>query len=192
MTDNQKEEDKSPQVHATGDVKMTEEIKAEVQPIIDIVETKIEEKSNEGPGRPSVMGELTLQKLEVAFKVGCSDEEACFYADISPRTLYNYQSENEEFTQMKVVWKKRPVLKARQVVVQAIENNDLPTAKWYLEKNWDVEEFGDKVKHSGDVRHDLVPHASVNEYRIKLNEAMTADIKAYWQKERDKKLNENS
>ena len=34
------------------------------------------------------MTENTLNKLEHAFAVGASDEEACFYADIAPKTMF--------------------------------------------------------------------------------------------------------
>ena len=174
------------QIHAKGNAIPG----PEVQPIIDAVieKQKNEEKSSVEVGRPTVMDEITLQKLEMAFKVGCTDAEACFYADISMRTLYYYQEANKEFLHKKELWKKRPVLKARQVVVGALENNDLPTAKWYLEKNWEVEEFGDKLKHSGEIATDF-PHIAVFEYRQKLKEAMREDIKKYWESQDD---NQNS
>lgn len=32
--------------------------------------------------RPTVINDAVVQKLEEAFALGCSDEEACIYADI--------------------------------------------------------------------------------------------------------------
>lgn len=103
-------------------------------------------------GRKTKMTPLTLDKLEAAFKVGCPDIEACYYADIGLDTLYNYQKKHPEFSNRKMLWKKRPVLKARQVVVQALENNDIHTAKWFLERQ-DSDDYGEKIKveHSGSV-----------------------------------------
>ena len=49
-------------------------------------------------GRPTIMTPQVLQKLELAFSYGCTDDEACFFADIAPATLYNYQKEYPEFT----------------------------------------------------------------------------------------------
>lgn len=74
-------------------------------------------------GRPTVMTDLVLKKLEEAFAWGCSDKEACFYADISEKTLYNYQEKNEDFLHRKELLKERPVLLARKAVVENLENN---------------------------------------------------------------------
>jgi hypothetical protein len=84
-------------------------------------------------GRPTVMTPEVLKKLEEAFAIGASDREACFYADISDKTLYNYQSEHPEFVQRKEALKERPVLLARQKVVEAIKE-DVKNAQWYLER----------------------------------------------------------
>jgi hypothetical protein len=83
-------------------------------------------------GRPTVMTEDTLQKLEMAFAIGASDIEACVYADIVPSTLYNYQNDNPEFLERKRMLKDRPLLKARQTVVDNL--NDPRHAEWYLER----------------------------------------------------------
>ena len=56
-------------------------------------------KSN--AGRPTVMTKDTIAKLEEAFKCGASDLEACFYADISKDSLYNYQKKHPEFIERK-------------------------------------------------------------------------------------------
>lgn len=62
-------------------------------------------------GRPTVMTESVLEKLHYAFSIGCTDEEACVYADIDEKTLYNFQTKNPEFIQLKEGWKIQPVLK---------------------------------------------------------------------------------
>jgi len=85
-------------------------------------------------GRPSIITDEVLQKLEQAFSLDCTDEEACIYADISPRTLYNYQDANPEFLQRKKLLKQKLVLKARTVISNSLSENDRDTAKWYLER----------------------------------------------------------
>ena len=84
-------------------------------------EAKIQPK-NEG-GRPTKKTDLTLQKLEQAFMWGCTDKEACLYANISEKTLYNYQAIDQEFLQRKELLKQMPILKARSAVVNALEDN---------------------------------------------------------------------
>lgn len=74
-------------------------------------------------GRPTVMTEAVLRKLEEAFAIGATDKEACFYADISPTSLYEYQDRNPKFAERKDALKERPVLLARQTVVKNLESN---------------------------------------------------------------------
>jgi hypothetical protein len=84
-------------------------------------------------GRPSVITDEVLAKLEHAFLLGCTDLEACFYADISKDALYNYQNRNPEFNDRKEKLKSNPVFIARTTVVKEIaEKGEL--ALKYLER----------------------------------------------------------
>lgn len=85
-------------------------------------------------GRPTVLTQEVVQKLEHAFSIGATDIEACFYAGISRGTLYNYQKENPDFLDRKEMLKERQVFKARMVIVQALQDGDKNMAKWYLER----------------------------------------------------------
>lgn len=85
-------------------------------------------------GRKSTMTDEKLQKLRQAFSIGCSDREACVYADVALSTLYNYQNANPEFIEEKAGLKEKPVLLARQVVVKSLEKEDVKTAQWLLER----------------------------------------------------------
>lgn len=87
-----------------------------------------------GAGRPTIMTPDVVNKLEQAFSMGCTDLEACLYADISKQTLYNYQEKHPEFVDRKEMLKQKLVLKARSVVAEALNNKDENTAKWYLER----------------------------------------------------------
>lgn len=80
------------------------------------------------------MTDEKLQKLRQAFSIGCSDREACVYADVALSTLYNYQNANHEFIEEKAGLKEKPVLLARQVVVKSLEKEDVKTAQWLLER----------------------------------------------------------
>ncbi len=80
------------------------------------------------------MTEATLNKLEEAFAMGCSDREACFFANISSQTLYNYQKDNPEFVERKAMLKENPVLLARTTVVEAIKGGNVNTSTWLLER----------------------------------------------------------
>lgn len=104
-------------------------------------------------GRPTVMTETVVKKLEEAFAIGASDAEACFYADITKQTLYNYQEKNPEFIDRKEALKERPVLLARQTVLKAMET-DPQTARWFLERKRKAE-FASRSELTGADGKDL-------------------------------------
>src|SRR3989304_5910312 len=85
------------------------------------------------PGRPTKMTPTTLQKLHEAFLWGCSDREACLWADINPDTLYCYQEANPEYSEQKEAWKSCPNIKARRTLVRALDK-DPNLALKYLER----------------------------------------------------------
>jgi hypothetical protein len=77
-------------------------------------------KSN--AGRPTKMTENTVNKLEEAFLMGCSDAEACFFADISKQTLYTYQEKNPEFVDRKERLKSNPLFLSRRIQLEALKD----------------------------------------------------------------------
>jgi hypothetical protein len=106
---------------------------------------KTTKKGKHPGGRPEKITISILNKLEEAFLLGCTDEEACLSADISPRTLYKYQERNPEFIQRKELLKNNPVYKARKSVVESIEG-DPELALKFLER---------KKKDEFSLRHEL-------------------------------------
>lgn len=84
-------------------------------------------------GRPPKINNDILGKLEQAFALGCSDREACLYADINPSTLYDYQKRHPDFTERKQALKEKPVLKARIASDKLLTEGDPVHTRWYLE-----------------------------------------------------------
>lgn len=123
---------------------------------------------SEPVGRPPLINDAVLQKLESVFAIGGTDKEACFYADISPATLYNYQNEHPEFVERKEALKEQPILKARQTVVKAL---DQPTnAQWYLTRKAKIE-FAERIEKTGAGGEPLAPDTeAVRELTKTLNE----------------------
>lgn len=103
-------------------------------------------KDKKTAGRPTVMTPEVVNKLEQAFSMGCSDLEACLFADISKQTLYDYQAKHPEFTDRKAMLKETLILKARSVIATSLNNKDENTAKWYLERKR-KDEFSLKVEN---------------------------------------------
>ena len=105
-------------------------------------------------GRKTVMTEEVIAKLEEAFAWGCTDREACLWADIAEKTLYNYQEKNPEFVQRKESLKDKPILLARKTVVNAIKDGDRTMSLAYLDRK-KKDEFSTKVEN--DVRVKELP-----------------------------------
>lgn len=105
-------------------------------------------------GRKTVMTPEVIAKLEEAFGWGCSDVEACLWAEIAPATLYQYQEKNPKFAERKADLKETPVLLARKTVVNAIKKGDRTTAMQYLERK-KKDEFSTKTEN--DVRVKELP-----------------------------------
>lgn len=85
-------------------------------------------------GRPTVMTDETIAKLEDAFAWGCSDTEACCYADIAPSTLYRYQESHEGFSERKEVLKNSVKMRAKRVISASIDANDLASAHKVIDR----------------------------------------------------------
>ncbi len=92
-------------------------------------------------GRPTKMTPEVIQKLEDAFTWGCTDLEACCYADISKTALYEYCQKNNEFAERKETLKNQPLMKSRRIINQALDDNDLNTANRVVDRK-----EGQKIK----------------------------------------------
>jgi hypothetical protein len=93
------------------------------------------------------MIESVVKKLEEAFAWGCTDTEACAYVDITPATLYHYQTKFPEFLEIKDLLKKHPIMRARKTVVEAIEKDPHLALKFLERKKKD--EFGLRQEITG-------------------------------------------
>ena len=92
-------------------------------------------------GRPTVMTTDVIRKLEDAFSWGCTDLEACCFANIGKTALYEYCDKNPEFAEWKETLKNNPVMKARRVVMGALDEADVATAHKVIDRK-----EGTKVK----------------------------------------------
>lgn len=110
-----------------------------------------EEKKN-CVGRPRTITPKKLEKLEEAFKLGCSNREACFYADVAESTFYDFLKDYPEYSDKIAMWKDYQKIKARYVVHKALENNDRDMAKWYLERKA-KDEFSTKQEFDATINN---------------------------------------
>lgn len=108
-------------------------------------------------GRPTVMTPETVNKLEEVFAIGGTDEEACFYANISKQTLYDYQDKHPEYIDRKEQLKQKPFLKARQTIVKALDN---PQYAFEYMKRKKKEEWSERAELTGANGTSLMPEAT--------------------------------
>jgi hypothetical protein len=132
-------------------------------------------KTKNKVGRPTVMTDLIVQKLEDAFLKGYSDVQACIYAGISKQSLYNYCNENKEFLDQKELLKSNVSMISKTNIVDKIKEGDIELSKWWLERK-NKNEFSLKTINDNTNRnYDKVEVDPVQE-RIK-------EIEAEWKKE---------
>lgn len=113
-------------------------------------------------GRPTVMTDETLSKLEEAFLNGASDKEACFIANISTQSLYDYQKLNPEYAERKEGLKDMPKYQAKKNIVEAIKDKNLTTSQWYAERKI-KDEFAVRSELSGTGGKDLIPQPELSD-----------------------------
>ena len=94
-------------------------------------------------GRPTKMTDETVMKLEQAFAIDATVEEACSYADISRNTFYVWLKEHEEYQDRIDELRQRPMLKARQTIVKSLDTPE--GARWYLARK-KKQEFSEKIE----------------------------------------------
>lgn len=103
--------------------------------------------------RPTVMTPEVIAKLEEAFAWGCTDIEACLWADIATKTLYVYQEKNPEFAQRKAELKEKPIMLARKSVVDRLPRDPELSLKFLERKK--KSEFSLRQELTGEDGKDL-------------------------------------
>ena len=124
----------------------------------DIPTTQPSTTPKKKTGRPLFDGrdeKDVVRLLEEAFALGCTDLEACLYADIGKTALYKYQDKHPEFAERKELLKNRPVLQARNSVIQAMKRDGNLALK-FLERKAKAE-FALRTELTGKDGADLLP-----------------------------------
>jgi hypothetical protein len=83
-------------------------------------------------GRPHVVTDEAVAQLVIAFSIDATVVEACALADISRDAFYDYLKLNPDFSDRIARLREKPVLKARQTVVNNLTDPEI--AFKYLER----------------------------------------------------------
>jgi hypothetical protein len=98
-------------------------------------------------GQPTIMTDKTKKILEDAFLGGVSNITiACGLAGITRQTYYNHCKEDPQFDLRCKTLRDRPLVKAMQNIAKAIDEGDIHTSKWVLER---------RVKEDFSIRQEL-------------------------------------
>lgn len=100
-------------------------------------------------GRPSEFTEEVVKKLEEAFAIDATVEEACYYAHISRQSYYNNVKEGTALFDRFKALRERPVLLARQTAVSKITES-YGNAMDYLKRKR-KDEFSEQFRSAVDV-----------------------------------------
>ncbi|MAH46255.1 hypothetical protein CMI37_10520 [Candidatus Pacearchaeota archaeon] len=120
----------------------------------------IVKKKRKKSGRPTSDTPETRQKIEQAAALDASVAEIAFYAGISRETYYQIIKKDKTFSDRIEALRNKPVLKARQTIVQGLDQPD--TARWFLERKRKAE-FSHRTELTGPDGKDLIPSAEEKE-----------------------------
>lgn len=98
----------------------------------DFVASKKNKKSK--AGRPSVITDAVVGKLELGFSKGLNKTECCRFAGISRDSLYAYLEKNPKFSDRIEELQSHPSMKAKINIADRIEKGDIDLSQWYLER----------------------------------------------------------
>lgn len=87
-------------------------------------------------GRPWFNGKDIVEvkkKLEEAYSHALPFTEVLLYCAISESSLLRYLKANEGFRRRLLALKQSQNITARRIIAEALKNNDLQTARWWLE-----------------------------------------------------------
>lgn len=140
-------------------IKQTEKKIIKMQAELDLLKKDDEKKDRrENMGIREKNREEALAVLKRCWANGASDKEACQVAGIHYNTLQNWLHGRTEDGGGKVeglieerdLLKTKPTYTARKNIVNAIDEGDIDTSKWYLERK-QPDEFSTKNKQDIDI-----------------------------------------
>jgi UDP-N-acetylmuramyl tripeptide synthase len=85
-------------------------------------------------GRPSVITEDVVQKLEAALACGYSVNVACYYSGVSRSAFYEHKAMDRAFSDKMRLAEELSTHRARQVILQAIDKGDVKAAMYWLNR----------------------------------------------------------
>lgn len=99
-------------------------------------------------GRPTKMTPERIETLKKCYLAGFTDQQACFYAEISENTLHVYCDKHPDFREWKEAAKKNPAMIAKMNLLQSLKKGDKDISKFILERT-EKENYSTRSEHTG-------------------------------------------
>ncbi len=126
-------------------------------------------------GRPTVMTDVVIGKLEEIFALDGTVKEACFYAGINPDTYYTFVKDNPKYSDRFNALRETPFLAARRTIVNSLKNPD--NAFKYMERK-KKDEFSVRIENTGKDGKDLIPVPILSIMNVQDNDSNNQNIEA--------------
>ncbi len=156
--------------------KYAEKLDAEAKQTVERWKNEVDETEREAKskrGRPTKLKPEVVTKLLAAFNMGYNVTEAALYAGISRKTYYVWLCENPDFRNKINRAKIEPNIKAKAVVINAINSGDLRASQWWLERKA-ANEFTTKPQAEPDIPAELREHIEVVADTVRVQEKIIA------------------
>lgn len=145
----------------------------------DLPEEIEKKKHNPKWWRPPVMTSSVIDKLKLCFSVWMTDEQSCYFCQISTDVLYKYQREHPEFIKEKDILKESITMQARVNIWRSIKNWNV-TDSWQWVKIKDSS-FTPKLQVNWNISSDMS-----EEDQEMYNKILKNNLSAWWNKEMKK------
>lgn len=122
---------------------------------------------------PTKMDDVTVKKLEEAFSMDCSVEEACLLANISKQTYYNWVSSFPDMKERFDVLRQYPILKARKAAIEKLDESYQNAMDYLSRKRKDEFSTKSESKVDGNIKYEIVSYEDINP--IQLEPRATSD-----------------
>lgn len=96
-------------------------------------------------GKPE---DMVVSKLKTAFEQGSNVLRSCAYAEITNKSYYRYLEAHPELRDIFEYARQKPILLAESNLIKKLNEGDVETSKWYLER---------KAKGEYSTRQEVVP-----------------------------------
>ncbi len=116
-----------------------------------------------------------VQKLKDAFAIGANMKQACSYAEISHQTYYNWINKNPDLLEAFEKMKESLPLKAKRNIAVAIEQSDLRTSIWLIERK-EPDTYGETINvNQTDITEGM--HPEDEKIRLEMKQKLIANIR---------------